>query len=252
VLGIRTDVTFANLSMKNTARHLRQLERRDTQKIAPTEAPPLWQRNGDTNSVPLTGSTTANGWVRPTTPALNRSIGFLDSLSDEMSAPKDSTQIGTIWVKFAKPTLLKADVATLLLIQDNIGKRPIYFSWSDGAYPDGGQYGTLDLSPYLVTQGMVRKLMDHPVTPGGAIVNSPMGFVDVPKTRTLLFSIYHPEAAAQDRPLGWFDPPSASILSLYQIVYNGFGQVLMQQGDTTDALKASSIVTRIGKSIGNQ
>jgi hypothetical protein len=251
VLHVRTDVTLANLSLMNTDWHLRQLERRVTPIFDPSEAPPLWQHNGDTNSVPLNGATTS-GWVRPTTPALNRSIGFLDSLSDEVQAPKDSVQIGTIWVKFAKSTLLKADVATLLLIQDNIGKRPIYFSWSDGAYPDGGQYGTLDLSPYLVTQGMVRKLMDHPVVPGGPIVNSAMGFVDVPKTRTLLFSIYHPEAAALDRPLGWFDPPSASILSLYQIVYNGFGQILMQQGDTTDAVKASTIVSRIGKSIGNE
>src|SRR5450432_3633076 len=99
---------------------------------------------------------------------------------------------------------------------------------------------------------MVRKLMPHPVTPGGPIVNSPMGFVDIPKSRTLLFEIYHPEAAAHDRALGWFDPPSASILSLYQIVYNGFGQVLMQAGDSANAIKASTYVQRIGKSIGGQ
>ena len=86
-----------------------------------------------------------------------------------------------------------------------------------------------------MTQGMVRKLMPQPVTPGGPIVNSPMGFVDVPMTRTLLFDVYHPEAAAHDRPLGWFDPPSASILSLYEIVYSGFGQVLLQAGDSVHA-----------------
>ena len=248
VLGVRTDVTLANLSLMNTDWHLRQLQRRVTPSFDPSGAAKLWQSPSDVSTVPLTGETPKGGWVKPTGSALNRTIAFLDSLPDMMAAPPDSIPLGTIWAKFDGQTLTKSDVAVLFLIQDNAGKRPIYFSWSDGGYPDQ----KLGLEKYLVTQGMVRKLMDHPVVPGGAIVNSPMGFVDIPKTRTLLFDVYHPEAAAHERALGWFDPPSASILSLYQIVYNGFGQVLMQAGDSANAIKASSYVTRIGKSIGNQ
>ncbi|MGH7592315.1 MAG: hypothetical protein ACRELE_00440, partial [Gemmatimonadales bacterium] len=146
------------------------------------------------------------------------------------------------------PTLTKSDVAVLFLIKDNLGKRPIFFSWSDGGYPDQ----TLGLEQYLVTQGMVRELRPQPVVPGGPIVSSPMGFVNVPLTRTLLFDVYHPEAAAQDRPLGWFDPPSASILSLYEIVYRGSAQVLQQAGDSLHAIRAQSIADRISKSIGGQ
>jgi Protein of unknown function (DUF2723) len=249
VLGIRTDVTLANLSLMNTDWHLRQLQRRVTPTFDPTGAPKLWQRDGDTNTVPLSGAAAAGSWVKPTGPVFARSAAFLtDSLQEVMKAPTDSLQLGTVWVKFGAPTLTKSDVAVLFLIQDNAGKRPIYFSWSDGGFPDQ----TLGLEQYLVTQGMVRKLMPHPVTPGGPIVNSPMGFVDVPKTRTLLFEVYHPEAAAHDRALGWFDPPSASILSLYEIVYNGFSQVLLQTGDTTHATQAATIVQRIQKSIGGQ
>jgi hypothetical protein len=247
VLGIRTDVTLANLSLMNTDWHLRQLQRRETPSFDPAGAPPIWQRAGDTSTVPLGGTAAPGSWVKPTGSVFARSPEFLtDSIAEVSQAPKDSIQLGSIWVKFGTPTLTKSDVAVLFLIQDNAGKRPIYFSWSDGGYPDQ----TFGLEQYLVTQGMVRKLMPHPVTSGGPIVNSPMGFVDVPRSRTLLFDVYHPEAAAHERALGWFDPPSASILSLYEIVYNGISQVLLQNGDSTHATQAEAYVRRIQKSIG--
>ena len=248
VLGIRTDVTLANLSLMNTDWHLRQLQRRVTPTFDPAGAPKLWQPGSDTNTVPLSGAAATGGWVKPTGSVFARTTTFLDSLAEVMQAPKDSLLLGTVWVKFGTQNLTKSDIAVLFLIQDNAGKRPIYFSWSDGGYPDQ----TLGLEQYLLTQGMVRKLMPHPVTPGGPIVNSPMGFVDVAKSRTLLFDVYHPEAAAHDRALGWFDPPSASILSLYEIVYNGISQVLLQVGDSTHAEQAASIVQRIQKSIGGR
>jgi hypothetical protein len=250
VLGVRRDVTLANLSLMNTDWHLRQLKRRETPTFDPAGAAKLWQPGTDTNAVPLTGPP-AGGWKKPVGSVFDESIGLLDSLQDVMQAPPgDSLQLGSIWVKLTRQQLMKADVATLLLIKDNIGKRPIFFSWSDGPYVLGGQNSTMDLSPYLVSQGMVQKLMPERVVPAGPIINSPMGFVDLPRTRTLLFDVYHPDAAAHYRPLGWFDPPSASILVLYEIVYNGFAQTLLQVGDTTSATKAQAIVTKIAKTIG--
>ena len=248
VLGVRTDVTLANLSLMNTDWHLRQLQRRETPTFDPAGAPKLWQRSGDTNSVPLAGAPAPGQWVKPTGSVFDRTTGFLDSLAEVAPAPKDSIPLSTYWIKFGTANITKSDVAVLFLIKDNAGKRPIYFSWSDGGYPDG----TLGLGDYLVTQGMVRKLMPRPVVPSGAVINSTMGFVDMAKSRTLLFEVYHPEAAAHDRKLGWFDPPSASILSLYEIVYNGFSQVLLQAGDSAHAAQAASIVQRIQKSIGGQ
>lgn len=249
VLGIRTDVTLANLSLMNTDWHLRQLQRRETPTFDPAVAPRLWAAGSDTGAVPLNGTTGTGGWTKPAGSVFARTQSFLvDSIAEVSRAPKDSIQLGSIWVKFGTETLSKSDVAVLFLIQDNAGKRPIYFSWSDGGYPDQ----TFGLEPYLVTQGMVRKLMPRPVTAGGPIVSSPMGFVDVPKSRTLLFDIYHPEAAAHERTLGWFDPPSASILSLYEIVYNGIAQVLLQSGDSVHAAQAAAYVQRIQKSIGGQ
>ncbi|MGH7522694.1 MAG: glycosyltransferase family 117 protein [Gemmatimonadales bacterium] len=247
VLGVRRDVTLANLSLMNTDWHLRQLKRRVTPTFNPEGQPAIWQRNGDTSAVPLTGMP-EGGWQKPSTPVFAETEAFLDSLAEVMPAPKDTIPIGSIWVKFGTQTITKSDLAVLFLIKDNLGKRPIFFSWSDGGYPDT----TLGLEQYLVTQGMVRQLMPRPVTPGGPIVNSSMGLVNVPLTRTLLFDVYHPEAAAHDRPLGWFDPPSASILSLYEIVYRGSAQVLLQAGDSVHSAKASSIADRIAKSIGSE
>ena len=247
VLGIRRDVTLANLSLMNTDWHLRQLKRRVTPTFDPSGAPTVWRPGTDTNAVPLTGMP-PGGWQKPSGSVFAESEAMLDSVAEVMAAPKDTLQLGSVWVKFGGETLTKSDVAVLFLIKDNLGKRPIYFSWSDGGYPDT----TLGLERYLISAGMVRQLMPEPVTPGGAIVNSPMGFVNVPLTRTLLFDVYHPEAAAHDRPLGWFDPPSSSILSLYEIVYRGSSQVLLQAGDSVRATKAASIADRIAKSIGGQ
>jgi hypothetical protein len=141
---------------------------------------------------------------------------------------------------------MRSDIATILLIRDNLGIRPIYFSWSDGAYPDN----TLGLGPYLVTHGLVRKLMPAPVQLGGSIVNSPsLGPMDVERTRALLFGVYHPEAAARPRARGWVDAPSASILSLYGIVYGGFAPMLMEMGDTTRANEAEAIAEGVERAL---
>jgi len=247
VLGVRRDVILANLSLMNTDWHLRQLKRRVPATFDPAAAPKVWQPGSDTNAVPLTGMP-PGGWQKPAGSVFSESEAMLDSLAEVMAAPKDTIQLGTVWVKFGTQTLTKSDVAVLFLIKDNLGKRPIFFSWSDGGYPDT----TLGLEQYLVTQGMVRQLMPQPVTPGGPIINSTMGFVNIPLTRTLLFDVYHPDAAAHDRPLGWFDPPSASILSLYEIVYRGSAQVLLQAGDSVHATRAASIAEHIAKSIGGQ
>ncbi len=205
VLGVRTDVTLANLSLMNTEWHLRQLQRRVTPTFDPNGAAPLWRTNGDTNGVPLAGAKEGS-WVKPEGSVLNRTIGFLDSLADVMQAPQDPMQLGTVWIKFGTQTLTKSDVAVLFLIQDNIGKRPIFFSWSDGTYPDQ----TLGLEQYLVTQGMVRKLLEHRVVPSGVDRQFPDADLSIFRRRARCCSMSTiRRRPAHERPLGWFDPPSA-------------------------------------------
>ena len=189
VEGIRRDVTLANLSLMNTEWHLRQLRRRETPEFDPAGAAPLWREL----KVP----------ARPKEPALSLPLEEIDSLPEAMRVPPEGgVAFDSLQIRFGQDVLLRQDLATIFLIRDNLGKRPIFFSWSDGGYPDQ----TFGLSPYLVSQGFVRKLMPTPVAPNDSIVLSPgLGYVDLPRTRTLLWDVYHWKTATQAtaRPAGW-------------------------------------------------
>jgi hypothetical protein len=234
VEGVRRDVILANLSLMNTRWHLRQLRRRVTPTFDPTHAAALWRS-------PAGGTT----WPKPPDPVLGLSLNELDSLPEAMRVPaKGGIQIDSVTVAFGQDYLLLQDLATIFLIKQNLGKRPIYFSLSDGGYPDQ----TLGLSAYLVGQGMVRKLMPKPVVANDSIVLSAgLGYIDLPRTRRLLTEVYHWQAAARDRPYGWVDAPSSSILSLYAIVYAGTADALRQKGDTAVALTADSVAKAVQK-----
>jgi hypothetical protein len=139
----------------------------------------------------------------------------------------------------------RKDLATIFLIRDNLGKRPIYFAWSAGGYPDE----TLGLTEYLVSQGLVRKLYTRKVEPTAGIVLTPMGYTDLERTRALLEKGYRWESAARQRPRGWVDAPSASILRLYSIVYGGMAATFRQHGDSALAARADSIAKLVDEEV---
>ncbi len=246
VLGVRPDVTLANLSLMNTRWHLRQLQRRVTPEFQPADAAPLWRLGPAETGVALGDSTAPAqvAWPHPEGSVLSSfTTGQLDSLPEAIAVRKNTgMRVDSLVVRFGQDYLMLQDIAALALIRDNLGKRPIYFSWSSGNYPDV----TLGLSEYLLTTGLVRKLMPRPIQEGNGIVMSrALGFVDVPVTRKLLWDTYHWQSAAVERPRGWVDPPSASILSLYGIIYREAGVVLRAQGITGEADKADSIAAAV-------
>jgi hypothetical protein len=232
VEGVRRDVTLANLSLMNTRWHLQQLRRRATPDFDPSRAAALWR----------TGT-----WPKPKEPVLALSAHELDSLPEAMRVPeKGGLQIDSVTIAFGQDYLLLQDLATIFLIKQNLGKRPIYFSLSDGGYPDQ----TLGLSAYLVGQGMVRKLNPKPIVANDSIVLSAgLGYVDLPRTEQLLWHAYHWQAAARDRPRGWVDVPSSSILSLYAIVYAGTADAMRRKGDSTVAARADSVARAVQREI---
>ena len=68
-----------------------------------------------------------------------------------------------------------------------------------------------------------------------------LAWIDIQRTKELLFDVYHAETAARERPFGWPDRPSESLLTLYAIVYGAFAQVLSSQvGQTGDAVADST------------
>jgi hypothetical protein len=233
VEGIRRDVTLANLSLMNTEWHLRQLSRRETPEFDPAGAAAIWR----TRPVP----------PRPTTPALRLSIPEVDSLPEAMQVPANGGIVfDSLQIRFGQDVLLRQDLASIFLIRDNLGKRSVYFSWSDGGYPDQ----TLGLSAYLLSQGFVRKLMPRPVKPDSNLVlSSGLGYVDLPMTRTLLWDVYHWSTATRDRPRGWVDQPSGSILQLYSVVYGGSARVFESAGDSVLAERADSVAHSVQREL---
>src|SRR3989442_13051978 len=79
-------------------------------------------------------------------------------------------------------------------------KRPIYFSTSTGNYAD-----QLGLSPYLVGEGLVRRLVPRPVAVGGGVWRvEGRGVVDVPRSAALLFGVFpRGETPPPPPPPGW-------------------------------------------------
>jgi hypothetical protein len=251
VEGIRRDVTLANLSLMNTRWHLRQLQRRQTPVFDPAEAASLWKPQPAESGVPLidslSGSASRSAWPHPKEPVFSLTTAQLDSLPEAMQVPENGgVAFDSLKIAFGQDIMMLQDLATIFLIRDNMGKRPIFFSWSDGGYPDQ----TLGLSPYLVSQGLVRKLMPKPVTASDSIVLSPsLGYIDVPRTEKLLWDVYRWPAAARDRPRGWIDRPSGSILQLYAVVYGGAAKAFENAGRKDLAVRADSVARGVGKNL---
>ncbi len=163
--------------------------------------------------------------------------------------PNTGVSFDSLQIRFGQDVLLRQDLATIFLIRDNMGKRPIFFSWSDGGYPDQ----TLGLTPYLLSQGFVRKLMPTPVkATGNVVLSQGLGYLDVPRTRALLRDVYHWQTAVRDRPFGWVDPPSGSILQLYAVVYGGAARVFESQGDSALAGKADSMAHQVNRELSGR
>ncbi len=221
VEGIRPDVTIANLSLMNTRWHLQQLRRRQTPTFDPAKAAELWK-----------------SWSgpKPEDPVLRLSEQELNEMPEAQLVPHNSgVKFGDLQVAFGRDTLILSDLITVFLIRDNIGKRPIYFAWSAGGFPDQ----TLNLTPYLSTQGLLRRLNEKLLEPGGNIVlNRGLGYLDLARSRELMFGTYTYAAAARDRP-------SQSILSLYSVIYGTTGSSFRAAGDTATAARADSVARAV-------
>jgi hypothetical protein len=229
VEGVRRDVTVANMSLMNTNWHLKQLVRRPTPAFDPSRAAPLWTDSGSRAT-------------RPTTPVLRLTEAEIDSLPQLFQAPTGAVRFGNIEVTFGNRILERRDLATLLLIRDSLGRRPLYFAWSTGSFADR----TFGLAPYLVSQGFVRRLNDGPIRPAAPVVLTPgVGPVDVDRTDALLSTVYRPASAARSRPRGWVDDASRNIPELYQFAYTVLGAALRQQGDSAKAARADSVARSV-------
>ena len=222
VEGVRRDVLIANTSLMNTQWHIRQLKRRERFPFDSTQA-----------IAPYRGAS----WTRPTEEAIALSYEEIDAMPILYPLRERSVfQAGSLRVVLEPRVLERAELVTLQLIQDNFGERPIFFGRTTGAYAD-----ELGLTQQLLGQGLVRKLMPAPLEPTDDITwLGSLGWVQHSRTETLLFDIYHADAAARPRPKGWVDRPSEGIMSLYGLLYATYAQFLATQ--PPDTLATDSVL----------
>jgi hypothetical protein len=231
VEGVRRDVIIANQSLMNTDWHLRQINRRPVFPFDSASAVPLYR---------------GRSWRPPTNKPFSLSDAQLDALPEVYPVTRRSGfQVDSLAIVLQPTELLRSDLATLQLIKDNLGKRPIYFSRTTGGYADD-----MGFTPYLVTEGLVRKLMPAPVHAGpGLVFDRRLGWMDLDRTRSLLFDVYHSASVARNRPLGWVDRPSESMLIVYGLTYAVYADVMRTSKDTevdsTGARRADSLAQRI-------
>lgn len=223
VEAVRRDVIVANQSLMRTDWHLRQMKRR-----------PVFPFDTAAAAEPYRGRL----WPAPTTPPFSLSDQQLDALPQVYPLARPGEfRVDSLVLRLQPRTLLREDLATFQLIRDNLGKRPIYFSRTTGDYPD-----VMGFTPYLVTQGLARKLEPKPVRAApGLVFDRQLGWVNLERTRSLLFDVYHIASATRRRPLGWIDRPSEGMLLVYGITYAAYADLarVHQAGRRADATPAS-------------
>ena len=217
--GVRKDVSVLVLSLANTGWYLRQLQRRAPPTFDTGTAPDLYR---------------GHAWPRPAAPWMSRFyLGSpADTLPEYVPLAQPATgYLGPIAVKLdpgalGRPYLMRSDLAVLQIIKDELGKRPIYFSTSTGNYAD-----QLGLSPYLVGEGLVRRLVPRPVAASESVrLLDGRGFVNVPRSVALVFGVYRGGAtAARPRPRGWVDVPSQNSLLGYVFAYDTIAAALRDE-----------------------
>jgi hypothetical protein len=215
VEGIRRDVVVANTSLMNTDWYVRQMIRNPVRDYDEARGPAIYR-----------GKT----WVKPDHPPLRMTLDEADAIPlVQMLNDTSVFTAGAIRAVIPPRAISKADFVVLRMILDNPG-RPFYFARTSGGY--GHELG---LGPYLVAQGLARKLADRPVTGGrDTILVAGEGWVDVPRTRELWEKIFEGPAALV-RKNGWPDRASIGIPALYVSTAFMLADALESTGDRTTA-----------------
>ena len=119
------------------------------------------------------------------------------------------------------------DIMTLRLIQENLGKRPIYFALTAGG---GARMG---LDRFVVQEGMAFKLTADTVRAGPQLVpgiwNSLM---DLDRTRVLVWDLYRYARLFNVDSLD-LEPTTANIAGNLSFPYLGLGEAYRLRGQST-------------------
>jgi hypothetical protein len=245
VEGIRQDVVNVNLSLVNTDWYIRQL--RDN-PVRPYRPDSLARRLYGPGPAAAPGCSPA--WVdtlaawarkahrRPLDPKQG-TPACLHTLTDDqiltlepMLLPRELVlRIGTLEHSYpANTPMYVKDIMTLRLIQENLGRRPIYFALTAG----GG--ARLGLDRFVVQQGMAFKLTADTVQAGPNMVQGIWNsFMDLDRTRVLVWDLYR-YARLFDVDSLELEPTTANIAGNLSFPYLGLGEAYRLRGHVDSML----------------
>jgi hypothetical protein len=133
----------------------------------------------------------------------------------------------------------------LYIIRDAFPSTPVYFSRTDGSYPDEMGFGN-----NLVTTGLARKLVATPPTASATMVHLPNeGWFDIATTYSLWTKTFDGPRSLARRD-GWVDRPSVGIPYVYVRTGGVLAQALIQVGRTAEAQKVMATTERVATGTG--
>ena len=233
VEGIRKDVVIANTSLMNTDWYTRQMIRRPIYEYDASAGPAMFRNQT---------------WTKPTTKPLALTLKQADEVP--LYQQIDSSMVfttGTIRAiinpqNLTQGVLERADILTLMMVRDNWGKRPMYFSRTSGGYPS-----QLGLGEYMLTQGLARKLLPTPPTISRDTVKvEGEGAIDVRRSAELWDKVFVGQKSIIARG-DWVDKPSAGIPALYVSVGIFLADALRSSGKAAEATKVAETAQQIAQ-----